>query len=146
MQNLTIGRLAEATGVHLETIRYYERIGLIRQPERTTGGYRAYSTRDLERLRFIRCSRDLGFGLDAIRDLLQLSECKQSPCSKLRALTQEHLAAVELKMAKLARMKETLMRMLAGCPLDPLPSDSCPIPEEMSAGGAKVSQTCCGPK
>jgi MerR family transcriptional regulator, mercuric resistance operon regulatory protein len=140
MQNLTIGRLAEATGVHVETIRYYERIGLIRKPERTPGGHRSYAMRDLERLRFIRCSRDLGFGLDAIRTLLQLSQCEQGVCSQVRALTQEHLAAVERKLAELTWMNVALTRMLAACPPDPLPSDPCPILKRMSAGRSEGSR------
>src|SRR5688572_21366618 len=72
MWNMTIGDLAKASGVHLETIRHYERIGLIRKPERTPGGYRSYKAADLELLRFIRCARELGFRLEKVRALLTL--------------------------------------------------------------------------
>jgi Hg(II)-responsive transcriptional regulator len=143
MQKLTIGRLAEATGVHLETIRYYERIGLIQEPERTAGGHRSYGSQDLERLRFIRCSRDLGFGLDAIRDLLQLTHSSEGACESVQALTREHLAAIDRKMAEMARMKETLTRMLESCPSDPLSADPCPILEGISDCGSKSGGTCC---
>jgi len=67
MNALTIGKMAEATGTKVETVRYYERAGLIAPPARTTGNYRSYRPEDLERLRFIRRTRDLGFSLDEVR-------------------------------------------------------------------------------
>ncbi len=160
MQKLTIGRLAEASGVHLETIRYYERIGLIRKPERTPGGHRSYTTADLDRLRFIRCSRELGFGIEAIRDLLKLSEAGGGACQDVRALAQAHVAAIESRVEQLLRVKETLMRVMDACPADPSPTDTCPILGYMSTCGIECCDhtrpgspqqgcedvSCCGPR
>jgi MerR family mercuric resistance operon transcriptional regulator len=136
MQKLTIGRLAEASGVHLETIRYYERIGLIREPERTAGGHRLYTAPDLARLRFIRCSRELGFGIEAIQHLLRLSEPGSGTCGEARALAQAHVTAIQGRIDQLLFMKETLLRVMEGCPADASPTDACPILDYMSACGA----------
>jgi MerR family mercuric resistance operon transcriptional regulator len=136
MQRRTIGRLAEASGVHLETIRYYERIGLIRKPERTAGGHRSYTAAALARLRLIRCSRELGFGTEAIRDLLRLSDAGSGTCREARALAQQHVTAIQSRIDQLLLVKDTLLRVMQACPADASPTDACPILDYMSACGA----------
>src|SRR5579863_7621733 len=91
MQGLTIGKLAGAAGVHLETIRYYERIGLMPEPGRTAGGYRSYGADHARRLAFIRRARELGFGIEGIRTLLNLAAPGRASCAEVRALTMAHL-------------------------------------------------------
>ena len=83
-RSLTIGRLADSAGVNLETVRYYERIGLMPAPARTDGGHRSYEPEHAQRLRFIRRSRELGFGIDAIRRLIALSEPGVQACCEVR--------------------------------------------------------------
>ena len=90
MTDLTIGRLAAATGVKVETIRYYERAGLIAPPARTGGNYRSYSTGDLDRLRFIRKTRDLGFTLEEIRAMLDLARQRDRSCDTIDAIASDH--------------------------------------------------------
>src|SRR5215207_5297463 len=133
MRNMTIGDLAKASGVHLETIRYYERIGLIRKPERTTSGYRSYKAADLERLRFIRCARELGFGIEKVRTLLVLQETSDAPCEQARGIAQERIEAIDAEIRQLLEMKETLRRVMEHCLADPSPTDTCPILEYMAS-------------
>jgi len=112
---LTIGALAKATGAKVETIRYYERIDLLPAPPRTAGNYRAYSAAHLRRLRFIRRCRDLGFSIDAVRDLLRLAESTDADCAKVDGIAHGHLAAVERKIADLKRLAAELRRIGAQC-------------------------------
>src|SRR3546814_280393 len=111
----TIGDLAKATGTKVVTIRYYERIGLLPPPERTTGNYRAYEPVHLERLRFIRRCRDLGFTLDQVRELLRLSSQEGKSCSEVDRIAAAHLAAIEEKIADLSRLADQLRRIISRC-------------------------------
>ncbi len=110
----TIGRLSQVSGVNAETVRYYERIGLLPAPPRTDNGYRRYNDQSARRLRFIRRGRELGFGIEAIRTLLQLADHPQQPCDQADQLTRAHLQDVEAKIADLQSMRSELIR-LAGC-------------------------------
>jgi len=112
---LTIGTMAKRTGTRVQTIRYYEQIGLLPEPGRTAGGQRRYDDDDLDRLAFIRHSRDLGFGLDAIRELLDLADRPERSCSDIDAIAQKHLADVERRIARLGTLKLELERMLTEC-------------------------------
>lgn len=112
---LTIGDLAQATGTKVETIRYYERIGLIAAPERTVGNYRAYTDADLARLSFVRRARDLGFGLGKVRDLLGLSDQKNRSCGAVDAIAREHLADVDRKLADLKALRRELDSVISQC-------------------------------
>jgi Cu(I)-responsive transcriptional regulator len=112
---LTIGDLAKETGTKVVTIRYYEQAGLLPPPERTTGNYRAYELGHLHRLRFIRRCRDLGFSLDQVRDLLRLSSQVDQECCEVDRIAAEHLAAVERKIADLARLADKLRRISSQC-------------------------------
>ncbi len=112
MKALNIGRLSERAGVNIETIRYYEKIGLLPEPSRTAAGYRQYGEDHLRRLRFIRRGRDLGFSIEAIRALLRLAEHPEQPCARADELAVEHLAEVESKIADLTRLRDELQRLV----------------------------------
>ena len=86
-----IGILSERSGVNIETIRYYERVDLLRKPVRSAGGYRLYQSGDIDRLCFIRRARDLGFSLDEIRRLLDLADQKSRSCRRVHDIAAEHL-------------------------------------------------------
>jgi MerR family mercuric resistance operon transcriptional regulator len=118
---LSIGRLAQRTGVHLETIRYYERIGLMSEPRRTAGGHRVYDREHTKRLAFIRRSRELGFSLGEIRSLLGLVDGGHYTCSEVREMTLRHAADVRRKIADLRRLERSLKEMAAQCSGDSVP-------------------------
>jgi MerR family mercuric resistance operon transcriptional regulator len=120
-----IGALSERTGVNIETIRYYERIGLLAAPRRSPGGYRRYSIEDVRRLRFVRRSRELGFALEDIRALLDLSDSRRPACREVRDLAAEHLKAVRGKIEDLRRMERVLAEMVARCGRGVAPQ--CPL-------------------
>lgn len=114
-KSLAIGELGRRTGTKVETIRYYERIGLLCAPERTAGNYRAYGSDHLNRLSFIRRSRDLGFSLNQVRTLLDLSDDRKRPCSAIDAIAKEHLAEVDRKIADLQALQRELGSMIDQC-------------------------------
>ena len=111
----TIGYLARATGTKVETVRYYERIGLLPAPSRTPGNYRSYGRAHLERLGFIRRSRDLGFSLEAVRELLKLSDGRDRPCGDVDQIARTHLADVDRKIADLVVMRDELNAIIDSC-------------------------------
>ena len=112
---LTIGHLARATATKVETIRFYEKTGLLPAPARTSGNYRAYGAAHLNRLSFIRRARDLGFSIEQIRALLGLADNKDQPCGEVDAIAQEHLAAVDRKIRDLKALRRELDRMIGQC-------------------------------
>ena len=114
---LSIGELATHTGVTAETIRYYEREGVIPAPQRAGAGrYRRYGDADAERLLFVRRARDLGFSLDEVRELLALAGGDPArPCADVDRIARAHLAEVEAKLARLAGLRDELRRVIAGC-------------------------------
>ena len=126
---MLIGKLSAETGVNIETIRYYERVGLLAAPPRTRGGLRMYDQHHVRRLTFIRRSRELGFSLDNIRTLLELSDGKRDCAAKELAL--RHLDDVRGRIASLRRLEKALKRMTEAC--KPGVQDSCPIFDELSA-------------
>ena len=112
---VSIGELAKVTSTKVVTIRYYERIGLLPSPQRTSGNYRAYDREQVSRLSFIRRCRDLGFTLDQIRDLLRLSSRKDQDCTDVDRLAAAHLASVRTKIADLKRLATELQRINSCC-------------------------------
>jgi len=112
---LTIGTLAKRTGTKVQTIRYYETIGLMPEPERTEGGQRRYSQAGLDRLAFVRHGRQLGFSLEAIRDLLDLADNPAQSCSEADSIAQKQLKQVEDRIARLEALKVELQRMICEC-------------------------------
>ncbi|HAY06323.1 MAG TPA: helix-turn-helix domain-containing protein [Hyphomonas sp.] len=111
----TIGRLADAAGCKVQTVRYYEQVGLLRRPERSGGNQRLYSQVDIDRLTFIRHARDLGFPLDAIRDLISLSDRPDQPCDAADAIAREQLSEVKRRIEHLQALRLELERMIEQC-------------------------------
>jgi MerR family mercuric resistance operon transcriptional regulator len=120
-----IGALSEQTGVNIETIRYYEREGLMPAPPRTSGGHRSYSEDHLKRLTFIRRSRELGFSMAEIRGLLALVDERSYTCGEVKAFTLEHTESVRSKISDLQRMEKMLVEIASGCEGGTVPD--CPI-------------------
>lgn len=125
MGKLTIGKLANAAEVGIDTVRFYERAGLLKRPQRTPAGYRLYAESDTARLRFIRRAKALGFSLEEIAELLRLND-GGGRRSAVRALAEQRLKEIEQKLSELARMRDTLRRLvnkchgdgsIAGCPI-----------------------------
>lgn len=107
--------LARRTGCNLETVRYYENVGLLPAPPRTTAGYRSYDTTHERRLRFVLRARELGFSLDEIRELLRLVDERDQPCAAASAVAAAHLDDVRAKIADLKRMERVLKDVVAQC-------------------------------
>jgi Cu(I)-responsive transcriptional regulator len=112
---LTIGHLARQTGTKVETIRFYEKNGLLPQPSRTEGNYRSYEEVHRNRLSFIRRARDLGFSLDQIREFLNLADDRSQSCAAVDAIAKEHRKEVERKIQDLIALKSELDRMIDQC-------------------------------
>lgn len=124
-----IGELSRRTGCNIETIRYYERIGVIPKPERR-GRYRSYRAEDVSRLRFARRARELGFALDEVRALLDLASGGQASCLKARDLAASHLNDVRTRIADLRRMEVVLARTVRACDRGTAPG--CPLIDTLS--------------
>jgi MerR family mercuric resistance operon transcriptional regulator len=112
---LAIGKLAKHTGTNVETIRYYERMGLWAAPSRSEGGYRLYGTEHLKRLNFIRRARLLGFSIGEVRTLLRLADERRRPCAEVRVVAERHLTDVRNKIADLRTMERVLKETVARC-------------------------------
>lgn len=121
--------LARRTGSNLETVRYYEKVGLLPEPPRTAGGYRSYDTTHERRLRFVLRARELGFSLDEIRALLRLVDERDQPCAEARAVAATHLQDVRAKIADLKRMERVLKDVVVQCGDGTLPE--CPLIETL---------------
>lgn len=115
MKELSIGAAAKATGVKVPTIRYYEEIGLLPEAPRTDSNRRLFSAGDLERLKFIRHARELGFEIEAIRTLLDLQGRPDMPCATADAIARQHLSDVERRIEGLRALKAELSRMITSC-------------------------------
>ena len=126
---IPIGELSKRTGCNIETIRYYERIGVLRRPARTEGGFRRYSLDDLGRLAFVRRARGLGFPLDQVRALLRLANRRERSCAAVRDLAASHLNEVRTKIADLRKMERILHGMVLQCADGTLPE--CPLIETL---------------
>ncbi len=110
-----IGDLARQTGTKVETIRWYERDGIMPAPVRTAGGHRVYTQAHLDRLAFIRHARELGFPLEDVRELLRLADKPERPCAEADAIARVHLEAVRSRIARLQALEAELVRMVAAC-------------------------------
>ncbi len=115
MERLTIGELAKHGQVNLETIRYYERIGLILEPPRTNAGYRIFSPEAIRRVRFIKRAQELGFSLKEIKELLDLRTSTDSTCADVQIRAQAKLSDINEKIHTLQAMKKTLKQLNAAC-------------------------------
>jgi MerR family transcriptional regulator, mercuric resistance operon regulatory protein len=136
--HMAIGRLSKTTGISIETIRYYERVGLLPTPPRTDSGYRLYRADHLKRLTFIRRARTLGFPLDEIRTLLRLAAERKRPCAEVRVVAEAQLKSVRAKIAELKRMERILRARVTAC-ADGRGRD-CPVIEALYRDGSPSLQ------
>jgi MerR family copper efflux transcriptional regulator len=132
MKPMTVGQAARQAGVGIETIRFYEKNGLLEAPARRASGYREYDEETVNRLRFIKRAKELGFTLGEIKELLSLRCCEQ-PCNDVRQRAEAKVAEIEAKVAMLLRMKEVLRQLASSCCAQ---SDKgrCPILESLDGG------------
>lgn len=112
---LTIGHLAQEVGINLETVRYYERRGLLPKPPRTASGYRMFPPETARRLRFIKRAQDLGFSLKEIRELLALRTSPRTPAGEIKNRAETKIADIDNKIKTLASMKKTLQKLAQSC-------------------------------
>lgn len=124
-ENFSIGELSRRTGVHIETIRYYEKIGMLPAPPRTESGRRVYGPSQARTLAFIGRARELGFGINDIRALLALAEPRHVSCAQVREIAAAHLGGIRAKLADLKRLEKILSQTIARCTEGPTPA--CPI-------------------
>ncbi|RJT28163.1 MerR family transcriptional regulator [Mesorhizobium waimense] len=139
VKGLQRGELARRTGSNLETVRYYEKIGLLPEPPRTPGGYRSYDTGHERRLRFILRARELGFSLEEVRELLRLVDERDRPCADVRIVATTHLDDVRAKIADLRRMEQVLKDVVRQCGDGTLPE--CPLIETLFRRPADVRRS-----
>ncbi|MCD2183906.1 Cu(I)-responsive transcriptional regulator [Rhizobium sp. GN54] len=137
---MNIGEAAAASGVTAKMIRHYEAIGLIQQAGRTGAGYRTYGPKDLATLSFIRRSRDLGFSIAQIRDLLALWQDRSRASADVKRIAGEHIEELTAKMHQLQEMVMTLQHLSSHCHGDDRPD--CPILERLATG---LDDDCCAP-
>lgn len=130
MEGLTTGALASQGGVNLETVRYYERRGLLPKPPRTLAGYRTFDLEAVRRLRFIKQAQGLGFSLKEIKELLALRVDPRTSCADVRRRAEEKIADIEEKLRALRTMKRVLVRLAAAC-RGRGPVSACPILEAL---------------
>ncbi|HDZ49140.1 hypothetical protein LCGC14_0278990 [marine sediment metagenome] len=141
-QAISIGELARRADCKPETVRYYERIGLLRDASRTEGGQRRYGEDAVRRLTFIRHARDFGFSVEAVRELLAMSDQPDMPCHQVDAIAKHHLEKVESRLQRLTVLREELQRMVAQCVGGKV--GSCRIIEVISDHQLCISETAHG--
>ena len=133
--------VARQAEVNLETIRFYERSGLLPKPPRTRSGYRSFSPEVVRRVRFIKRAQELGFSLKEVKELLSLRADPDTTCADLRARADEKLVDIEQKIRDLRRMQKTLTQLAAACP-GRGPTTACPILESLeTSNGGRTSIT-----
>ena len=128
MKNYTIGQMADKVGVNIQTIRFYERKGIIPKPERKPSGYRLFSDEDVKRLNFIHLSKGHGFSLQEIKELLDLRIDSKSSCDEVRALAEKKVEMMDVKIKELQSMKSALLKLVVTCRNRDYSSE-CPILE-----------------
>ena len=111
--SLKVGAVAKAAGVGVQTLHYYERLGLLPKPQRSTANYRLYSTDAVRRVRFIRKAQTIGFSLAEIKDILALKRYGRAPCHKVAELGEKHLRDIDTRLAQLRRYRHAVARSLA---------------------------------
>ena len=127
---LMIGKVAQSAGLAIDTVRYYEREGLLEKPARTASGYRQYTPEAVARLRFIRQAKDLGFSLSEIKELLALRVTPGKSCADVRAHAEHKVADVDRRIASLKRMRGALVKLASACSGSG-PVSQCPILEAL---------------
>jgi MerR family mercuric resistance operon transcriptional regulator len=132
------GQLSAKSGVKLETIRYYERVGLLPAPPRSAAGYREYQVDHLQRLIFLRRSRQLGFSIEEIRDLLRLANEPSRVCDDVSRLAAAHLSSVKSKARELQRLQLALERLVSSCPASTC-ATKCTILEALGGSDSAIA-------
>jgi Hg(II)-responsive transcriptional regulator len=127
---LRSGEVAARAGVNVETLRYYERRGLLREPPRRTSGYRAYPPDTVRLIRFIKRAQELGFSLHEVEELLTLRDSRRGSCSRVRAAAQEKMADIDSRLAQLRAMRSALETLVATCG-EPASQRRCPLLESL---------------
>lgn len=130
MPNLTIGQLAKAAAVNIETIRFYERTGIVPAPPRQRSGYRHYPAEFVTRIRFIKRAQELGFSLKEIEELLALRVDSQTVCSDVKQRAEAKVHTIEQKIQTLQQMKQILVELVAHCQVEE-PTSICPLLEAL---------------
>lgn len=136
MESLTIGQLAKQTDMSLETIRFYEREGLIESPPRRPSGYRAYPPETVQRIRFIRTAKELGFSLKEIGELLALRVDPVESCTHVKTIAEDKITDIEQRIRRLQRMRKTLRKLVTACDAREATSD-CPILDSLDKEGRR---------
>lgn len=126
MSRYSIGQVAKQSGISVETIRYYEKKGLLKEPERKESGYRQYKQEAIARLSFIQQAKELGFSLKEIGELLSIRSDENNLCNEVKQLAQEKLGNIESKLKMLQRMRKSLKKLVDVCP-GQAPLNECPI-------------------
>ena len=130
METFTIGKLSETTGISIDTIRYYEQIGLLKEAQRKDSGFRLFNKNDIKRLNFIRKAKGLGFSLKEIKELLILRVDKETACDDVRESAQIKLKAIKKKIHELNQIKVALAKLINQCEAS-IPTNDCPIIEAL---------------
>lgn len=136
---MNIGEAAKASGVSAKMIRHYESVGLFPEAARTESGYRQYGAKEVSTLRFIRQSRDLGFSIEQIRELLDLWQNRRRPSRQVKALAQAHIQELEQKLQDLQAVKATLEQLVSCCHGDDRPE--CPILDNLAGAQLELPPT-----
>ncbi|UCE88598.1 MAG: heavy metal-responsive transcriptional regulator [Pseudomonadota bacterium] len=136
MKPLSIGQLAKAAGVSVETVRFYERKGLLPKPRRSASGYRQYSEESVRRLRFVQRAKDVGFTLGEIGELLALRTEPNASCADVRARAATKIALIDEKLTALSRMKRALGQLAERCTGEG-PVSGCPILDALETDEGK---------
>ena len=136
---MPIGELSRLCGVHIETIRYYEKIKMLPAPPRTESGHRVYGPKETRVLVFIRRGRELGFTLDQIRALLTLGGPGKASCAEVREIAEHHIEDISAKISDLTRLKRLLRKTVAQCSGGKAPD--CPVLDILDAQGTRASRT-----
>ncbi len=137
MKPMTAGQVARQAGVGVETVRFYEKNGLLEEPTRRVSGYREYDDETVQRLRFIQRAKELGFTLSEIKELLSL-RCSERPCDDVRGRAEAKVAEIEAKVAMLLRMKKVLGRLALSC-CEQGDKSRCPIIDTLD--GPEITKT-----
>jgi len=130
-EGFTIGEIAKQAAVHVETLRYYERRGLVSKPPRTGANYRYYPRETVQRVRFVKRAQELGFSLNEIKELLSLRAAPKARCADVRDRAEAKISDIEARIRSLRRMKKALSGLLAECE-GQRPISECPILESLS--------------
>jgi MerR family mercuric resistance operon transcriptional regulator len=137
MDGFSIGELARQANVHVETLRYYERRGLIPRPQRTVSNYRVYSSDDLRRVKFVKQAQGLGFSLNEIKKLLALRATPRARCADVRRYATQKIEDIDARICSLARMRKTLEKLLDECSGN-RSATQCPILESLESDQSMI--------